>query len=126
MLVPVTDAQHHVNAAPSAVPSDSVRTGPSRPAGGPISRESMSVELPGECEWSGLFLEAGSSGTKDRTWGWNPARPHSYLFHKLRSKCRRWQIRPGSGTASLQQLLSRNSPSMPWPPEAARCAETDM
>ncbi|KAK1891013.1 Rhodopsin kinase GRK7 [Dissostichus eleginoides] len=43
----------------------------------------------------------------------DPARPHSYLFHKLRSKCRRWQIRPGSGTASLQQLLSRNSPSMP-------------
>lgn len=41
------------------------------------------------------------------------AQPHSYLFHKLRSKCRCWQIRPGSGTALLQQLLSRNSPSMP-------------
>lgn len=39
--------------------------------------------------------------------------PHSYLFHKLRSKCRSWQIRPGSGTTSLRQLLSRNSPSMP-------------
>lgn len=41
------------------------------------------------------------------------ARPHSYLFHKLRSKCRCWQIRPGPGTASLRQLPSRNSPSMP-------------
>lgn len=41
------------------------------------------------------------------------AQPHSYLFHKLRSKCRCWQIRPGSGAALLQQLLSRNSPSMP-------------
>lgn len=41
------------------------------------------------------------------------AQPHSYLFHKLRSKWWSWQIRPGPGTASLQQLLSRNSPSMP-------------
>lgn len=41
------------------------------------------------------------------------AQPHSYLFHKLRSKLQCWQIRPGSGTALLQQLLSRNSPSMP-------------
>lgn len=35
-----------------------------RPAGGPISRESMSVELPRECEWSRLFLNSGSSGTR--------------------------------------------------------------
>lgn len=36
-----------------------------RPAGGPISRKSMSVELPRECEWSRLFLNFGFSGTKN-------------------------------------------------------------
>lgn len=41
------------------------------------------------------------------------SRPHSYLLHKLRSKCWSWQICPHSGAALLQQLLSRNSPSMP-------------
>lgn len=35
-----------------------------RPAGGPINRESMSVELPRECEWSRLFLNFGSSERK--------------------------------------------------------------
>lgn len=41
------------------------------------------------------------------------AQPRSYLLHKLRSKCWSWQICPDSRTALLQQLLNRNSPSMP-------------
>ncbi|CAB1421402.1 unnamed protein product [Pleuronectes platessa] len=77
----------------SAFPSDTVRTGP--------SADLQVAPLAGKCS---IQTPAHSQ---------IQAQPHSYLFHKLRSKCRCWQIRPGFGTALLQQLLSRNSPSMP-------------
>ena len=64
MLVPVTDVQHHhATACSVCIPLWHCPDGAQRrPAGGPISRESMSVELPRECEWSRLFLEFSSSG----------------------------------------------------------------